>query len=511
MDAPGIMSVVPILVTLCVAVWTRNVIIGLFTGVFAAILILRGLDPITGVHGLIKDYFMVQILNPSNAGTLILMTLIGGLVALMERSGGAAAFAAKITRVLVTRTQGQVATWMSGLAVFFTDTGSPLIVGPIFQSVADKLRFSRQKLAYILDSTASPISVLIPVIGWGVYSMSLIQSAYAELGIATSEWTALLSAIPFQYYAILSLLFVPMIAATGFEFGPMAKAESEARAGRASETAEHAVSSQAQELIGGFVDSAARPILIWLPLLVMVGLLCWQLVPLGFPLSQLPGGAFRTGLSTAYFFSAITLIALMVGTGVKNMKDSMEIYLGGMSRMFSIMVILVLAWSLGAIGRDLGTAQYITALADGAFAAGYVPVIAFVVGAIISFATGSSWGTYAIMMPLMLTMADGLGAPMSVTIAGVLSGGLFGDHCSPISDTTILSSVGANCEQLDHVTTQLPYAMFNGAVSIVAFLMAGFTENMLVLLIAIALQIVSLVVLIKWRGVKLEAYRLSEA
>jgi len=507
MDAPGFMSVVPILMTLGVAVWTRNVIIGLFVGVFTAILILRGLDPITGVHGLIKDYFMVQILNPSNAGTLILMTLIGGLVALMERSGGAAAFASKITRVLVTRTQGQVATWMSGLAVFFTDTGSPLIVGPIFQSVADKLRFSRQKLAYILDSTASPISVLIPVIGWGVYSMSLIQSAYADLGISTSEWTALLSAIPFQYYAILSLLFVPMIAATGFEFGPMAKAESEARAGRKVETADN---SQAQELIGGFVDSAARPILIWLPLLVMVGLLCWQLVPLGFPLSQLPGGAFRTGLSTAYFFSAITLIALMVGMGVKNMKDSMEIYLGGMSRMFSIMVILVLAWSLGAIGRDLGTAQYITALAQGAFAAGYVPVIAFIVGAVISFATGSSWGTYAIMMPLMLTMADGLGAPLSVTIAGVLSGGLFGDHCSPISDTTILSSVGANCEQLEHVTTQLPYALFNGTISIVAFLLAGFSENMLVLLIAIALQIVSLVVLIRWRGVKLEAYRLSE-
>jgi len=291
----------------------------------------------------------------------------------------------------------------------------------------------------------------------------------------------------------------------------MAKAESAARAGRAPLTTEAPENANAHELIGDFVDSAARPILIWLPLLVMVGLLCWQLVPLGFPLSQLPGGAFRTGLSTAYFFSAITLIALMVGMGVRGVKDSMEIYLGGMSRMFSIMVILVLAWSLGASGRDLGTAQYITELADGAFAAGYTPVIAFVVGAIISFATGSSWGTYAIMMPLMLTMADGLGAPLSVTIAGVLSGGLFGDHCSPISDTTILSSVGANCEQLDHVTTQLPYAMFNGLVSIVAFLMAGFSENILVLLVAIALQIVSLVVLIKWRGVKLEAYRLTEA
>ena len=212
MDTPGFLSVVPILATLGVAVWTRNVIVGLFVGVFTAILILRGLDPVSAVHGLIKDYFLVQILNKSNASTLILMTLIGGLVALMERSGGAAAFAAKITRVLVTRTQGQVATWMSGLAVFFTDTGSPLIVGPIFQSVSDKLRFSRQKLAYILDSTASPISVLIPVIGWGVYSMSLIQSAYADLSIPTSEWTALLSAIPFQYYAILSLLFVPTIA-----------------------------------------------------------------------------------------------------------------------------------------------------------------------------------------------------------------------------------------------------------------------------------------------------------
>ena len=156
-EAQGILSVLPIVVTLIVAVWTRNVIAGLFLGVFVAVLILRGLDPITALSGMVKDYLVVQITNRSNAATLILMALIGGLVALMERSGGAAAFATAITRVLKSKLQGQLAAWLSGLAVFFTDTGSPLIVGPVFQSVADKLRFSREKLALILDSTASPI------------------------------------------------------------------------------------------------------------------------------------------------------------------------------------------------------------------------------------------------------------------------------------------------------------------------------------------------------------------
>jgi Na+/H+ antiporter NhaC len=288
-----------------------------------------------------------------------------------------------------------------------------------------------------------------------------------------------------------------MVAFSGFEFGPMARAELAAQSGTANDE------DNEQMLEEPIAHKNAKAIFVWLPLLAMVGILFFLLVPLGFPLNSVPSLAFRGALSSAYFYSAMTLIVLMMIYGVKSFKESMIIYFYGISKMSNVLIILVLAWSLSALGNNLGTPEYIISLAEGNFAPYFVPLIAFLFGASMSFATGSSWGTYAIMMPLIIAVAHALGAPMHVSIGAVLSGGMFGDHCSPISDTTILSASGAGCNQFDHVKTQLPYELFNGSICVIAYLVAGITESNLVFIPGIILLGIGLFMLNKAAGIKI--------
>ncbi|MDG1020204.1 MAG: Na+/H+ antiporter NhaC family protein [Emcibacteraceae bacterium] len=493
----GFISIIPIILTLGIAVWAQNVIIGLFIGVFSGVIILNGFNPVMTLSIMVSDYFVPQMLSPSQAGILVLMCFIGGLVALMERSGGAVAFATTMTHVITSRFKAQIATWMTGIMIFFSDLGTPLIVGPIYRPITDKLKISRVKLAWIVDTTASPVAVLIPFIGWGVYSMGLIEKEYLEIGRVENSFDAYMSAIPFQFYSLFAIIMVPLVAISGYEFGPMARAEKRAQEGKG------LVDDSGMEISDTISHPNAKAIFVWLPLLVMVSVLFFLLVPLGFPLNSVPSLAFRGALSSAYFFSAMTLIALLLTYGVKSFKESITIYLGGISKMTSVLIILVLAWSLSSVGKNLGTAQFIISLAEGNFAPFLVPMIAFLFGAIMSFATGSSWGTYAIMMPLIIAVADALGAPMHVSIGAVLSGGMFGDHCSPISDTTILSASGAGCSQFDHVRTQLPYEMLNGSICVISYITAGLTESSFVFIPGMVLLGLSLYMMNKIAGVKI--------
>ena len=194
-------------------------------------------------------------------------------------------------------------------------------------------------------------------------------------------------------------------------------------------------------------------------------------------MANMPSNAFRASLSTGYICAAGVLMLLMRHYGVRSLSGGFALYLESMSKVVSVLIILVLAWSLGAIGKDLGAPAYISALIDGRLPAYLIPAVVFVVGGIISFSTGSSWGTYAILIPLTIPIAHQFDAPMYVAIGAVLSGGLFGDHCSPISDTTILSATGAGCSQIDHVKTQIPYAMFNGSCSLISYVVAGITGS----------------------------------
>ena len=344
----------------------------------------------------------------------------------------------------------------------------------------DRLRISRQKLAFILDSTSSPVAILIPFIGWGVFIMSVIADAFSANNIGMSEWDAFIAAIPFQLYAWLAITMVPALTILRFDYGAMALAEREA-----------AEKKEALPLVATITidkEGAAKPILVWLPLLVIGATLFGTLAHYGFPFKQVAGTDFRASLAAAYFLAAVVLVILMVRMGVKELLDTFNVYIEGMTGMMTIAATLVLAWTLGSVSEALGTGAYVAELARDGLSGSLLPAVIFLLAGIISFATGSSWGTIIIMMPLAIPAAEATGAAMPVVIGAVLSGGLFGDHSSPVSETTILSSTGAGTTPLEHFRTQLPYSLTNGAIAFCGFLVAGFTGLSWIAILVIAAQ-----------------------
>ncbi|MGL5378458.1 Na+/H+ antiporter NhaC family protein [Clostridium sp.] len=510
MEHFGVMSLIPPLVAIIIAVLSKNVIISLFTGTFIGVLVLASFQPITAVKSLIGDYFFVQLTDSYNAGVLVLLMFIGGFIALIERSGGAHAFAQKVTKYINTKSKAQMSAWFGGILIFFSDLGTPLIVGPIFEPIFDKLKISREKLAWIIDSTASPIAVLVPFIGWGVYVMGLIQKEFEVLNIDQSDFTAFVKAIPYQIYPILAITMVPLIAFSKLDFSAMLKAEK-----RVETTGklywDTSNPQRKSEKISELEAKNSKASLVIAPLIVLFITLFSILIPLGFPFEPVGGSDFRVALTTAYLFAAITLMGLMVYYKTKTFNESFNIYINGMQKMVYVSLTLVLAWSLGAVIKNLGTANYIIQVLSGNVPAWLIPSILFILGACVSFSTGSSWGTFAIMMPLAIPMAVSLDASIYVCIGAVLSGGLFGDHCSPISDTTILSSTGAGCDLVDHVQTQLPYALLNGVISLIGFLIAGFVESEVSVAIAFVMLVASVFTLSKISKNKLNSIVKLEA
>ena len=487
MTEPSPVSLVPVIVTLIVALTARNVLVGLFTGVFVGVAMVADADVLLFVPVLVRDYIVPEVADSYNASVLVLLAFIGGFVKLIQVSGGGAAFARVATRWVSGKTRAQLGAWAGGIMIFFSDLGTPLIVGPVFQPLIDRLKISRQKLAFILDSTSSPVAILIPFIGWGVFIMSVIADAFAANGVAVSEWDAFLSAIPFQLYAWLAICMVPAMTWLSFDYGPMAQAETAVVEGAAAaETADD--------------DTRAKPILVWLPLLVLGVTLFATLNHHGFPFEQVAGSDFRAGLSSAYFLAAVTLVGLVLHTGARSVFDTFSHYVEGMSGMMPIAATLVLAWTLGTVSEALGTGAYVAEVARQGVSGGMLAAVTFLLAALISFATGSSWGTIVIMMPLAIPAALATGAPMPVVIGSVLSGGLFGDHSSPVSETTILSSTGAGTTPLEHFRTQMPYAVTNGLIALVGFIAAGHLGIEWIAIVAVAVQMLVLTLVRRQSG-----------
>ena len=496
----GIVSIIPIILTIGLAIWTKNVILSLFTGLLCGVLIISGGNPVLALKATIGEYVIPRLLDSYNAGIIVLLVFIGGFVTLLEKSGGAEAFARKVANFIDTRCKTQLAAWLGGILVFFSELGTPMIVGPIFAPIFQKMRISKEKLAWILDSTASPVCVLIPFIGWGVTSMGLIQAEFDKLGItAITDWTAFCKAIPYQIYPILCLCIVPLVALSGREFSAMAKAEQNAQQGIFS-----LLPSEDTPKKNMITNNNVSPLVVIIPLIVLFVTLFGMLAPKGFPIKQVPGGEFRVALISGYLLAAVTMILLMSHYKVMSIKEGISTYIKGCSKLFDCMVMLILAWALSAVGDVLGTSEFIVSIVQGTVPYWLVPSIAFIIGVVMSFATGTSWGTFAIVMPIAIPMAYHLDASLFVTIGAVLSGGLFGDHCSPVSDTTILSASGANCELMNHTLTQLPYAAICAVVSFFGFMAAAVTESILVTLVCILVMAVVYLVLAKYKGVRIE-------
>ncbi len=488
MTSPDFLSVVPILVTLALALYTKQVVIGLFGGVVTAVVLLTGWHPMTVLEELIKTHLVGTLTDSYNAGVIVLMVFIGGFVALMEKSGGGPAFASKMITIIASRARAQIAAWCGGIFIFYSDLGTPLIIGPVFRPLFEKLQVSREKLAFIVDSTASPVAILVPFIGWGIYIMGLLQKEFEQAGKSLDSWQVFIAVIPFQFYAVLAITVIPLMVLMKADVGAMAEAENKA----AKEGYTVVRNEQDNNKIEAFTHKNARARFVFLPLIVMAAVLLFMLVPLGFPFSSVPGSVFRAALASAYFLAACTLIGLMAWHQVRPGLEGVALYLQGMGGMMQVVIVLVLAWTLSSLGHELGTAAYIAEQAQRGFPAWLLPLVVFLLSAVISFATGSSWGTFAIMLPLVIPTAFAIDAALLVSIGAVLSGGLFGDHCSPISETTILSATGASCRQYDHFKTQLPYALMNGSIAMVAFAVGGWLASPFLFVAALLAQVIAI-------------------
>jgi len=491
----GFLSIVPPLLTIAVALYTKNVLIALIVGIASGSFIIVDFDPFDMMLNAIEEQVLAEFTNGTQSQVIITMMVIGGFVKLLEVSGGAKAFAQKMLSIVSTRARAQLLAWVSGLGIFFTDSGNALIVGPLYRSVFDEFKLAREKLAYILDTTSSPISILIPFIGWGAYIMSLIEKSYAEIGLDEDEFSVLINVIPYQFYAFLALATIPIVILTGKDYGPMRRVQAAYTASAESNQNQAANEKHTNELSNTPIGMFLYPLGVML--ILVLGLISWHATHGG-----ITGAHIRSTLILSYLTASITCMEMMRRHQGKTYTEMIGLFIKGAESLVYVSIILVLAWGLSSVTSDLHTADYLASLIGDSVAPVFFPMIVFALGALISLSTGSSYGTFAILMAIAVPVGFELGASMYLTIAAVLSGGLFGDHCSPISDTTVLASVGADCNHLSHVVTQAAYAGLTGIVTLVAFWMAGIYETPFVLLIAMAILFVSMTLAMRFFGEK---------
>ena len=493
----GFLSIVPPLLTIALAIYSKNVIIALGFGIISGSLIITNFHPFDALLNAIENQVLAEISSGTQAQVILAIMIIGGFVNLLEVSGGARAFARKMTAVISTRAKAQLLAWLSGLAIFFTDSGNSLIIGPLYRSVFDQFKLCREKLAYILDTTSSPISILIPFIGWGAYIMSLIEQSYAEVGLTENAFSVLLNVLPYQFYAFLALLTVPIVIYTRRDYGPMKRVQAQYLADLENAQTAVATTSSADQTptsddrLGIFLYPLG------IMLLLVAGLITWHWNHDG-----VTGLHIRSTLAIAYLAASLTCAEMMRRHKSVSYTESLDVFIKGAEKLVYISIVLVLAWSLSSVTNDLRTADYLASVISDTVAPMYFPMIVFVLGALTSLSTGSSYGTFAILMAIAIPVGVELGASMYLTIAAVLSGGLMGDHASPISDTTVLASVGADCNHLSHVTTQGAYAGLTGLVTILAYWMAGVYESPYVLFVAMIVLFISMTLAMRFFGVE---------
>lgn len=488
MENFGFLSIVPPLLSIILAVITKEVFVSLIMGCFVGTVIIAGWNPFVALHILIIDYLFPQMADSYNAQAFFMMAVVGGFAALLTASGGSLAFSGnkKLALFASSRRLAEVGTWLGGLFIWFSDNANSLIVGPVFENINNNVRVSKEKFSYILDCTASPICALIPIMGWGVYIMSLVDKELAAApGITATAWDIFLASVPYSTYAILTLFMCGFMAWSQWDFGPMLKAQLRAQKLGKLNADDATPMRKTKEIT---LPPGVEPKLITLILPLVVVIICiFTILPLhGFPYKAVAGSKIRAAIAYGFICGEVLLCVMLPRYKIMSFRQCLKVTTDGMSGMMYMCVVLLLAWSLGAICKTVGTAPYLIQMTKGFLHPAILPSLIFLSGAVVSFATGTSWGTYALFMPIVIPLSLEMGGSLPVCVAAVVSGGLFGDHCSPISDSTILAAMGAGGDLIDHFETQMPYALLTGAVCTVLYLLSGTLRPMVLLAIGFA-------------------------
>ncbi len=487
----GVLCLIPPIVAIALALWSKQTIMSLFLAVWLGSTMINGYNPLVGFAKIISDYMIPSL--SGNASLVVLVTISGGTIAMLRTTGAAEAFATRVTKVINTAKKGQIVTCLS--AFIFSYTEPCLMLGTIMRPVTDMVRISRAKLAYILDSMGCNLAALSPISSYGPFITGLIGAELLTAGIQGNEWGIWLNMLPFNLYGIFAMITVLIVAAFGLNFGPMYKEEKRAR--------------ETGKLLGDGIQPLVPEVKNELP--EGYKLTMWNFIV---PIVCLFGSLFATifwsgdivnnGLVESFRNANITLAICVgflgggIGAGIMGVATKLftpikafDTYVDGMAELISVPFILVCAWSLGTIVKGMGTSEFLIHIVENYLTPGLVPALVFLFGALISFATGSSWGVWSIMMPIAFPMAVAFDLSIPYVVAAVIGGGLFGDQCSPISDTTVMSSTGASCNHVVHVMTQLPYGITVGVSAFVGFLFGGLTGQYI---LSIAVTAVILVI-----------------
>ena len=475
MQSPGWWTLLPPVVAIAIALIFRSVIPALFIGIWCGASILNGWG-LTSIWTAFLDSFDTHLVNAiadaDRVRVLLFTMMLGGMIGILGRNGGMRGIVAWTTRFASNAVRGQLVTASLGLVVFFDDIANTLLIGKTMRPVTDRLRISREKLAYLVDSTAAPIAGVAVASTWVGYEVSVIgATAEGIAGLDTAPYLIFLASIPYSFYSIIALFMVFAVAWSARDFGPMYSAEIAAR------RKPMAVSPAGAEPDSAGVKDSTSALNAVVPILAVVSTLFAGLLITG------SGDSIQEILGSADSFLAL-MWASLLGVGcaagistarrILTLNQTVDAWFEGVRTTLIAVIVLTLSWTLADIVQSLNTAEYIIGISSDRLPLFLLPSVSFVLGGIVAFTTGTSWGTMGILMPLMLPLswslltgsADGaMAEQMHIfhgSVAGVLAGAIWGDHCSPISDTTVLSSLASDCDHIEHVRTQLPYAMTAG-------------------------------------------------
>jgi Na+/H+ antiporter NhaC len=463
MYEPGWTSLLPPLLAITLAITTRQVYLALMGGIWLGYSLLAGGNVLLGLAASI-DAIVAVFASGSDAKVIIFTLVIGALITTIEASGGVRGFIAWLESRRWAD-NGKRAQWLAfaiGVLIFIESNITVLVAGSVARPLVDRYRVAREKLAYIIDSTSAPICILIPLNAWGAFNLSLLEKAGVDDPLAVFA-----QSVPLNLYAIVTVLLTAIVIARGWNIGPMKAAEQRTLQGQVHWPQYAAITTPGEDTDEGR-DLARNMVL---PMVVLV-----LSMPLGLWITG-DGNLARGSGSTSVLWAVLAALAtswlLLLGQRAMSVEKLTRLFLRGAGDLLPLALILLLALALGGVTRELGTGTWVAGLVPTDIAAALMLPAVFFCAAFIAFSVGSSWGTFAIMIPIAIPASSALGLPAAPFLAAVLSGGVFGDHASPISDTTVVSSLASGSDHVEHVRTQLPYALIAGMVAMSGFALMG--------------------------------------
>ncbi|MBR7074567.1 MAG: Na+/H+ antiporter NhaC family protein [Oscillospiraceae bacterium] len=483
-------ALVPPIVAIVLALITKETYSSLFIGILVGALFVGGFNPVASLDTMINDGFIGAIADGWNAGIFMFLVLLGIMVALVNAAGGSAAFGRWAVKHVHTRTGAMLATFLLGVLIFIDDYFNCLTVGSVMRPVTDSHKISRAKLAFIIDATAAPVCMIAPVSSWA----AAVSATAQDLDSGVSGIQLFIQAIPYNFYSLLTIVFVIALSIMGFDYGPMAKAEMAAARGELGSLG----NENEQNVPGASIWDMLIPVIV-LIICCIGGMMYvggyWSGSSL---IDSFADTDASVGLPWGSIIAVMFTFVYLLCRRVISFKDATGCITKGFIAMVPAMLILTFALTLKNITGLLGAADYVAGLVEGAAAGLFnmLPAVIFLVALGLAFSTGTSWGTFGILIPIVLPVFKNSPDLLMIGISACLAGAVCGDHCSPISDTTIMASAGANVNHIDHVSTQLPYALSVAGVSFVCYIIAGFVRSWLVcLLIGAALILAVLFVM----------------